>query len=145
MEDFNKITLYLWGLITAFAGVIAGYFSGIESILILLLIAFAADSTLGFFAAKMVDGEKFDHKKLWFDTMIRVIIVIVSLLLAFAWDQVYGMESYPSHKGVGWFVTGALLANFIKNAWKLTKWEIFEDLGEFLGGFRKKNNPINKS
>lgn len=113
--------------VSAFISVI-GYFSPIGNILLLLLILFGVDVSLGIWASKKLRKEPFSMKKIFRTAVPRFIISAVIILITYAWDNVYSQDLVCTYKVAGWFISGLLIISITKNGYQITNWSVFKSI-----------------
>ena len=128
-DSFSDWLRILWSFISGSFLALIGYFLPVKNIVHLLILFFVFDMLFGYWAAK-VRGERFSAKIIWTTTMPRMVISLILIICAFMWDQVYDQNMIPTYRYMGWFISGVLLANIIKNSYRITKWDIFLGLGD---------------
>jgi len=127
-ETANSVLSFIWGIISA----ILGYFMPVSNIVHQLIFFFIIDILFGYLAARKLHSEKFSAKIIWKTTIPRMLISIAIILLAFIWDQVYAQTIVCTYKIIGWFISGVLLFSICQNAYKITDWDLFMQIGKIL-------------
>jgi len=61
-----------------------------------------------------------------------MLISIVLILATFMWDSVFQQDYVSSYKFVGWFISGVLLFSIAKNGFQITKWGVFNSIGNIV-------------
>jgi hypothetical protein len=122
---FKDIYVVLIGILTTAVGLLLP----IKNIVSLLILFFILDVIFGYWAAKVMRGEKFSVKIVWSQTMPRLLISIVLITAAFLWDKVYDQNIIATYKIVGWFISGVLLVSISQNGYQITRWAVFRRLG----------------
>jgi len=64
--------------------------------------------------------------------MPRMVISVVLILSAFMWDQVYSQDTVATYWIIGWFISGVLLSSIVQNGYRITKWDVFFGLADWL-------------
>ena len=111
---------------------IIGYFIPVKNIVHIVLLFFLLDVIFGFWAAKKLRKERFQVSIIWKHTMPRMLISIVLILATFMWDNVFQQDYVSSYKFVGWFISGVLLFSIAKNGFQITKWGVFNSIGNIV-------------
>lgn len=119
---------FFYGLLASFVG----FFVPIKDIIHLLIVFFIIDVFVGFWAAKKTRGEKFSTPLIWKTTIPRMILSILVVMLAYGWDTVFEINIVSTYKTIGWFIAGILFYSIMKNAYKITKWYVFPELGKVI-------------
>lgn len=125
---FRDIYISLVGI---FASCI-GYLLPIKSIVSLLILFFILDVFFGYWSAKVVKKEKFSVKIIWEHTIPRMLISLILITCAFMWDKEYHQDFVSTHKIIGWFISGVLLASIVDNGYKITKWNAFPQIATLI-------------
>jgi len=124
----KDIYLCTVGISTTFIG----YLFPIRNIVHLMIGFFILDVLFGYWSARVVKKQKFSVKIIWEHTVPRMTIAIVLIICTFMWDKEYHQDYISTHKIVGWFISGVLLASIIDNGYKITKWNAFPQLSKLI-------------
>jgi len=111
---------------------IIGYFIPVKNIVHIVLLFFLLDVIFGFWAAKKLRKERFQVSIIWGHTMPRMLISIILILATYMWDNVFQQDYVSSYKFVGWFISGVLLFSIAKNGFQITKWGVFNSIGNIV-------------
>ena len=117
------------------AGAIAtvfGYFLPIRDPVNLLLIFFVVDCIIGYLKNRKLYKESFSKRKIFETTIPRMMAVVTFMMLLFSLDRTFKQDIEQTYMIVGYFVGGVLLFNIAKNLHKLTRWDAFLKIGDFL-------------
>lgn len=134
----KDIYIVLIGLLTTFMR----YLLPIHNIVQLIVIFFILDVLFGYWAAKVVKQQKFSVKLIWQHTVPRMIVSLILIVCTFMWDSVYKVEIIHTYKIVGWFISGVLLASVVDNAYKITKWSAFPQIGKLIDKVTKEKTNL---
>jgi len=121
-----------WKLLAGLVAMLLGQLAPVKDIVHLLVFLFIADMLVGWWAAVRVKGEKFSAKVIWRTTIPRLLISLLLIIGAFLWDNVYEQNVVATYKLIGWFISGVLLANIAQNGYRITKWDVFFGLADWL-------------
>lgn len=121
-----------WAGITGLIASALGYFLPVKDIVHLIVIFFILDVIFGFWVANKLRGEKFSTKIIWNTTIPRMVLSLVAILGAYAWDTVFSQDVVSTYKIIGWFIAGILLFSIMKNGYKITKWEALPGIGDII-------------
>ncbi len=135
---FRDIYTTIFGLLCTFIG----YLLPIRNIIHLLIVFFILDVIFGYIAARVVKKQRFSVKIIWEHTMPRMAISIILITCAFLWDKEYHLDIVHTHKIIGWFISGVLLVSIIDNAYKITKWSAFPQLGKLIKDTTKEKTNL---
>jgi len=116
------------GLTTTFIG----YLLPLRNIVHLMIAFFILDVLFGYWSAKIVKKQRFSVKIIWEHTIPRMVIAIILVICTFMWDKEYHQDYVSTHKIVGWFISGVLLASIVDNAYKITKWNAFPQISKLI-------------
>lgn len=125
----------LAGLIVSFLG----YLMPVKDIVHLLVLFFILDVAFGYWAARVLRGERFSVKIIWEHTMPRMLVSIVLITGAYMWDKVYDQNIFSTYKIIGWFISGVLLYSIADNGYKVTKWGVFSKIRNL---FKSRTNKM---
>lgn len=141
----NAISYFFKDTFTTIIGIFTtfiGYLFPIKNIIHLLIIFFIFDVVFGYWAARVIKKERFSVKLIWEHTMPRMAISIIIIICTFMWDKEYHQDVLYTHKIVGWFVSGVLLVSIIDNAYKITKWRAFPQIGKLISTVTKEKTNL---
>jgi hypothetical protein len=119
-------------LVTGLAFAVWGYFAPTFDIILALLVFFIADMIFGFLVARKFRGEKFKVKIVWENTIVRLLISVVTILLLFVWDSVFSQDFVSTYNIAGWFISGVVIFSILENMYKLTKWMLIPRLMDLI-------------
>lgn len=105
-----------------------GYFLPIKDLVHLVILFFVLDMLFGYWAARRLRGERFSTKIVWNTTILRMLISILLIIMAFLWDTICKQDYLPTYNIIGWFIAGILIFSISKNGYKITKWRGFFDV-----------------
>jgi hypothetical protein len=134
-KDFYTTT---FGLLLTFIG----YLLPIKNIVHLLVLFFIMDVIFGYWSARVVKKERFSVKIIWQHTIPRLAISIIIITCAFLFDKEYHQDIVYTHKIIGWFISGILLTSIIDNAYKITKWSAFPQIGKLIKDTTKEKTNL---
>lgn len=132
LKLFDEVWQLFWAGFTGLIASILGYFLPVKDIVHLIVIFFIVDVAFGYWAARKTRGEKFSTKIIWKTTIPRMVLSLVAILGAYAWDTVFSQEVVSTYKIIGWFIAGILLFSILKNGYKITKWEAIPGISDIL-------------
>lgn len=137
-HSFTKALVDLFSkcesLIVGFAASVVGYFMPVKDIVNFLLIFFLLDVAFGYWAAHKLRKERFSVQIIWTHTMPRMLISIVLILGAYMWDKTYNQDVVSTYKLIGWFISGVLLFSIAENGYQITRWAVFPNIANLIGG-----------
>lgn len=132
VRTISDLSSNIWSGLAGLFSAFLGFFIPVKDIVHLMVVFFIIDVGVGYWAARKIRGEKFSTPIIWNTTIPRMVLSITVVLLSFAWDKIFGQEMIQTYKVVGWFVSGILLFSIVKNAYKITKWKVFPQVGDIL-------------
>lgn len=121
-----------WACLTGILLNIVGYLVPVKNIVHVVLLFFVLDAIFGYWAAKKLRGEGFNAKIFWHNTAPRALISVVLIILTYLWDTVFMQDYISTYKFVGWFISGVLLFSIAKNGFQITKWGVFNSIGNIV-------------
>ncbi len=137
----------IWAAITGLFTSLLGYFLPVKDIVHLIIIFFVADMVFGYIAARKLRGERFSTRIVWNTTIPRMVLSLVLILGAYAWDTVFNQELVSTYKIIGWFISGILLFSILQNGYRITRWEPFNSISDIFKNklgvdddYKKKNS-----
>lgn len=140
MEYFFKDAYaFIIGCVASFIG----YLLPVKNIVNIIVLFFILDVIFGYWAAHKLKKEKFSVKIIWEHTMPRMLISVVLVSCAYAWDTEFNQELVSTYIIIGWFIAGVILYSIAKNGYKITKWEAFTQIGDVLQEKVRDNTGMN--
>jgi len=133
--SFPDMCKAIWEIIWGMLGVIIGYFLPIKDMVNFIVLLFIVDVAVGYWAARKIRSEKFSTRIIWKTTIPRMLLSVLIVVLAYSWDITFHQNYLETYNVTGWFISGILIFSIVKNAFKITKWEVFSNLTEI---FKKK-------
>lgn len=122
----------IWAALTGLFASFLGYFLPVKDIIHLIIIFFIADTVFGYLAAKKLKGQRFSARIVWNTTIPRMVLSLVLILGAYAWDTVFSQELVSTYKIIGWFIAGILLFSILQNGYRVTNWEPLTSIQDIL-------------
>lgn len=126
--SFSDLVKGIWEILCGIFGIIIGYFLPIRDMVNFIVILFFIDMVFGYWAAKKLRGEKFSKGIVYKTTMLRMLISILIVMVAYTWDTTFKQQFIQTYNMAGWFISGVLIFSIVKNAFKITKWQVFDSL-----------------
>ena len=126
---FKQVAVNVWSLICGLFFASIGYLIPVKDIVHSVLFFFLIDIIFGYLAARKLRGEHFSTKIVWKYTVPRMLISIVLIIATYMWDTNFHQDFVNTCNLVGWFISGILIYSIIKNAYKITRWMPFRNLG----------------
>ena len=133
--SFSDMVKAIWEILWGLVGVIIGYFLPIKDMVNFIVLLFIIDVFIGYWTARKLRGEKFSTRIIWKTTIPRMVLSILIVVLAYTWDTTFHQNYLETYNVTGWFISGILIYSIAKNAFKITKWEVFSSLTDI---FKKK-------
>jgi hypothetical protein len=133
----------VWSLLCGLFFASVGYLLPVKNIVHTVLFFFLLDIIFGYWAARKLRGEHFSTKIVWKYTVPRMLISIVLIISTYMWDTNFGQDMVNTYNLIGWFISGILIYSIFKNAYKITLWLPFKNLGLVFKNQMKNETGIN--
>lgn len=140
--NLGDLADWVWKTICGSATAVLGYFLPIRDLVHLIILFFLIDMLFGYWAARKLRGEKFSTKIVWRTTFPRMLISLILITMAFLWDTTCKQEYLPTYNIIGWFIAGILLFSIVKNAFKITNWQGFNQISELFSSRIKEKTGV---
>ncbi len=131
-EWIEHTTSNIWSFLSGVIGSILAYFLPIKDIVNVMIFFFILDVIFGYWAARKLRGERFSAALIWSTTIPRMVLSIIVIMGTYIWENVYYEMGGNTYKMIGGFISGVLLVSIIQNGYKITEWNVFNQLIEIV-------------
>ncbi len=125
---YDRVSQYVAGCAAAFVG----YFLPVYDMAKFVVVLFIIDFLVGLWNSKKNSKKKFSGKLFWESVMVRMFLSVMLIMMLYQWDETYSQEYVSTYKIVAWFISGALIWSIAENAYRITKWGVFMQIGKLL-------------
>lgn len=140
--SFPDMVKAIWEILWGMLGVVIGYFLPIKDMVNFIVLLFIVDVALGYWTARKLRGEKFSVGIIWKTTVPRMALSILIVVLAYTWDTTFQQNYLETYNVTGWFISGILIFSIVKNAFKITNWQGFNQISELFSSRIKEKTGV---